>query len=106
MLCLVTQNNTHSADSSSCLCLSAPARWAERGAVGYDSLAVDGFMVLGERLRSAEERSVVVEVLEQVMRVSLDMEQVGEKEGGPQAVEKEGVAEAPLSPAARQEVLC
>jgi midasin (ATPase involved in ribosome maturation) len=52
-------------------------RWAERGAVGYEALAVDGFCVLGERLRSAEERSLVVEVLESVLRVKLDMEQVG-----------------------------
>jgi midasin len=51
-------------------------RWAERGAVGYEALAVDGFCVLGERLRSAEERSLVVEVLESVLRVRLDMEQV------------------------------
>jgi hypothetical protein len=33
-------------------------------------------MVLGERLRSAEERSVVVDVLETVLRVKLDLEQV------------------------------
>jgi midasin len=44
--------------------------------VGYDALALDGFMVLGERLRSAEERCVVVAVLEQVLRVKLDLEQV------------------------------
>jgi midasin len=44
--------------------------------VGYEALALDGFMVLGERLRSAEERGEVVEVLQQVLRVSLDLEQV------------------------------
>lgn len=51
-------------------------RWAERGAVGYEAIAVDGFCVLGERLRSAEERSLVVEVLEKVLKVKLDMQQV------------------------------
>jgi len=51
-------------------------RWAERGAVGYEELAVDGFCVLGERLRSSEERSLVVEVLESVLKVKLDMQQV------------------------------
>lgn len=51
-------------------------RWAERGAVGYEQLAVDGFCVLGERLRSSEERALVVEVLQSVLRVQLDMEQV------------------------------
>lgn len=50
--------------------------------MGYDALAVDGFMVLGERLRSAEERAVVVEVLEQVLRVKLDMEQVSQQPRG------------------------
>jgi midasin (ATPase involved in ribosome maturation) len=33
-------------------------------------------MVLGERLRSAEERALVADVLQSVMRVSLDMQQV------------------------------
>lgn len=44
-------------------------RWAERGAVGYQELAENGYMVLGERLRSDEERSVVREVLEKIMKV-------------------------------------
>lgn len=50
-------------------CLPAPARcrWAGRGAVGYQQLAEDGFAVLGERLRSAEERGVVAEVLQKVL---------------------------------------
>ena len=42
-------------------------RWAGRGAVGYQQLAEDGFAVLGERLRSAEERAVVGEVLRKVL---------------------------------------
>lgn len=52
-------------------CRGIPAlpwcRWAGRGAVGYQQLAEDGFAVLGERLRSAEERAVVAEVLEKVL---------------------------------------
>lgn len=44
-----------------------PCRWAGRGAVGYQQLAEDGFAVLGERLRSAEERAVVGEVLHKVL---------------------------------------
>lgn len=35
--------------------------------MGYEQLAEDGFAVLGERLRSAEERAVVGEVLEKVL---------------------------------------
>eukprot|EP00798_Chlamydomonas_sp_ICE-L_P024873 gene24873-10534_t len=44
-------------------------RWAERGAVGYQELAENGAMILGERLRSAEERQLVVDVLQTVMNV-------------------------------------
>lgn len=44
--------------------------------MGYEQLAVDGFMVLGERLRGDEERAVVVEELQSVLRVTVNMEQV------------------------------
>ena len=46
-------------------------RWAERGAVGYDELAEHGSMILGERLRSAEERAVVVDVLQRVLKAQV-----------------------------------
>lgn len=49
-------------------------RWAKRGAVGYDELAAHGYMLLAERVRRPDERRVVKEVLEKVMRVSLDMD--------------------------------
>lgn len=39
--------------------------------MGYQQLAEDGFAVLGERLRSAEERAVVVEVLQKVLGVKV-----------------------------------
>ncbi|MEW5309894.1 MAG: hypothetical protein WDW38_001740 [Sanguina aurantia] len=51
-------------------------RWAERGAVGYTALAVDGFMVLGEKLRSPAERALVAGVLEKSLNVKMDMEAV------------------------------
>jgi len=51
-------------------------RWAERGAVGYQQLAEDGFCVLGERLRADADRDVVREVLQDVLRTTLDPEQV------------------------------
>ena len=44
-------------------------RWANRGGAGYEALAVDGFRVLGERLRSIEERESLKEVLSSVLRV-------------------------------------
>lgn len=46
-------------------------RWAERGAVGYEALAEDGALVLGERLRDAGERAKVVGVLHKVMRTNV-----------------------------------
>lgn len=51
-------------------------RWAGRGAVGYQQLAEDGFAVLGERLRSTEERSTVQAVIEKAMGVKLDSDLV------------------------------
>lgn len=49
-------------------------RWAFRDAVGYDELAANGYMLLAERVRSPEEKQVVKETLEKVMRVKLDMD--------------------------------
>lgn len=49
-------------------------RWALREAVGYEELAANGYMLLAERCRSAEERLLVKSVLEKVMKVKLDMD--------------------------------
>lgn len=49
-------------------------RWALRDAVGYEELAANGYMLLAERVRSPEEKQVVRETLEKVMRVKLDMD--------------------------------
>lgn len=48
-------------------------RWALREAVGYEELAANGYMLLAERVRKPEEKKVVQEVIEKVMRVKLDM---------------------------------
>ncbi|KAG2499138.1 hypothetical protein HYH03_002721 [Edaphochlamys debaryana] len=56
-------------------------RWAERGAVGYEALAADGALLLGERLRSAPERAEVVGVVEKVMNVKVDLDAVYAAEG-------------------------
>jgi len=58
------------------LLTSSARSWGNRRANGYQALAEDGYFVLAERLRSAEERSVVKSVLERVLRVQLDMESV------------------------------
>ncbi|KAG0682446.1 hypothetical protein C6P42_002987 [Pichia californica] len=48
-------------------------RWAQREAVGYEQLAANGYMLLAERVRRTEEKIVVKEALEKVMRVKLNM---------------------------------
>ncbi|VVT57060.1 uncharacterized protein SAPINGB_P005514 [Magnusiomyces paraingens] len=51
-------------------------RWAGREAIGYDQLAANGYMLLGERVRKKEERVIVKEVIEKVMRVKLDIDAI------------------------------
>ncbi|KAG0168625.1 AAA ATPase midasin [Apophysomyces sp. BC1034] len=47
-------------------------RWAGRDPNGYQELAENGYMLLAERCRRDEEKKVVKEVLEQVMKVKLN----------------------------------
>lgn len=47
-------------------------RWAGRDAVGYQELANNGYMLLAERTRRAEDKAVVKEVIESVMGVRID----------------------------------
>ena len=47
-------------------------RWAQREAVGYQQLAENGYMLLAERVRKVEERLVVKQVIEKVMKVKID----------------------------------
>ncbi|MCJ1246042.1 hypothetical protein MMC30_003246 [Trapelia coarctata] len=47
-------------------------RWALRDADDRDQLAINGFMLLAERVRNPEERLVVKQVIEEVMRVKID----------------------------------
>lgn len=54
-------------------------RWALREAVGYEELAANGYMLLAERVRNDEEKAVVKETIEKVMRVKLDMDAYYEK---------------------------
>lgn len=46
-------------------------KWANRGAVTYEELAQNGFMVLGERLRSAEEQQVVQSALQTALNIKV-----------------------------------
>ncbi|KAI8453986.1 hypothetical protein BY996DRAFT_4638411 [Phakopsora pachyrhizi] len=47
-------------------------RWGGRGAIGYQELAEDGYMLLAERARISEEKETVREVIEEVMKVSIN----------------------------------
>lgn len=47
-------------------------RWAGRGAAGYQQLAEDGYMLIGERARQEEDKVVIKEVIEEVMKVTVD----------------------------------
>jgi midasin len=47
-------------------------RWAGRDAVGYQELAENGYMLLAERARREDDKVVVKEVLESIMKVRID----------------------------------
>ena len=47
-------------------------RWAGREAVGYQQLAENGYMLLAERARRAEDKAVVKEVIETELSVRID----------------------------------
>ena len=48
-------------------------KWANRGAVTYEELAENGFMILGERLRSREECNVVQKALQSTLNVKVSV---------------------------------
>ena len=56
-------------------------KWAGRGAAGYPELAENGYLLLGERLRTPEDRAIVRQVLEKQMKVQLDLEGLYDREG-------------------------
>ena len=51
-------------------------RWASRDADDREQLAINGFMLLTERVRDADERLVVKQVIEDIMKVTIDERQV------------------------------
>lgn len=48
-------------------------RWALRKADDREQLAINGFMLLAERVRNSHERDAVKKVIEEVMKVKLDL---------------------------------
>ena len=57
-------------------------RWAGRDAVGYQELAENGYMLLAERARRIEDKLVVKEVIETVMKVRIDEKLLYNLQGG------------------------
>ncbi|KAJ3057055.1 AAA ATPase midasin [Rhizophlyctis rosea] len=53
-------------------------RWAMRRAEGYERLAEDGYMLLAERMRRDDDKTVVKEVIERVMKHVIDTDKVYE----------------------------
>jgi midasin len=51
-------------------------RWAGRDAVGYQQLAENGYMLLAERARRAEDKAVVKEIIEVELSVRIDEEKL------------------------------
>ena len=49
-------------------------RWAERGGMSKAELALEGFMLLAERLRDNEEKGMVKEVIEETFKVKIDQD--------------------------------
>lgn len=53
-------------------------RWALREAENREQLAINGFMLLAERVRNPNERLVVKKIIEDVMKISIDMARIYE----------------------------
>ncbi|MCJ1436355.1 hypothetical protein MMC27_005734 [Xylographa pallens] len=51
-------------------------RWALRNADNRDQLAVNGYMLLAERVRDINERLIVKQVIEEVMKVKINDDQI------------------------------
>ena len=53
-------------------------RWALRDAENREELALNGFMLLAERVRNSNERLVVKKIIEDVMKVNIDVARIYE----------------------------
>ena len=51
-------------------------RWAQRYAESKEDLAMNGFALLGERVRTEEERLLVKSVIEKVMKVQINLDEM------------------------------
>ena len=53
-------------------------RWVSRQADNVEQLAINGFLLLAERVRNQDERSAVKAIIEEVMKVNIDDEKIYE----------------------------
>ncbi|KAJ8130086.1 hypothetical protein O1611_g3545 [Lasiodiplodia mahajangana] len=58
-------------------------RWALRGAESREEIAINGFMLLAERVRNEEERLAVKKVIETVFKVRIDQDQLYDLQRSP-----------------------
>ncbi|KAI0115802.1 hypothetical protein GGR51DRAFT_555677 [Nemania sp. FL0031] len=58
-------------------------RWALRGAESREEIAINGFMLLAERVRNEEERLAVKKVIETVFKVQIDQDQLYDLQRSP-----------------------
>ncbi|CAI7672580.1 unnamed protein product [Penicillium pancosmium] len=80
-LSLLRQSNRLFEQKNSFATLRDLFRWALRDADDREQLAVNGFMLLGERVRNPQEKAAVKKVIEEVMKVRLDEDVLyGDKE--------------------------
>lgn len=71
-LSLLRQSNRLFEQKNSFATLRDLFRWALRDADDREQLAVNGYMLLGERVRHPQEKAAVKSVIEEVMKVRLD----------------------------------
>ena len=84
-LALLRQSNRLFEQRSSFATLRDLFRWALRRADNPEQLAVNGFMLLAERVRDAEERQMVKQVIEEVMRLKIDEKDIYRRDNLPKA---------------------
>lgn len=56
-------------------------RWGNREAIGYQQLAENGYMLIAERARRTDDKNIIKEVIEKIMRVKLDVDRMYLLEG-------------------------
>ena len=64
------------AGKSSLITLRDLFRWANRKASNYQELAIDGYMILAERLRKNDEKLIIQQIIEQHMKVTLNLNEL------------------------------